>query len=724
MGWFEEQIRERIDRDNDLFSESMENIIGTIEGRRNTGFSFNRDVKEVDAVNYILNYFGVKSVELKGKFADFDEKMEFLLRPHGIMRRKVLLKKGWYKDAFGPMLLFLKEEGKAVAALPGNISGYYYIDDKTGKNVKVGSRNEGLFEEDAIVFYRAFPLKKLTMKDIIYFIFTSLTPGDYLIYGIFSLLLVLVGLISPVLTKILFSDIIISGSWSALLGILIFMVSIAIGNLLIDLMKHFSLYRINTKVSVAVDAAGMMRILSSPVSLFREYSSGELYTRLSHLSTVTTAMIQMIFSAGFTSLLSITYIFQIFNYAKSLVIPSVLIVVINGLVMLLVSYLQSKRVIEYELPAKESGVIFDIINGIQKVKLAGAEKRTFAVWARSFVKSANAIYNKPLILRAYSVLTTAVTVIGTICIYYEAVVNKVTISDYMAFNAAFGYVSAAINGLIALLGSISAIKPLYDMIKPILKTVPEISEDKEIVRKCSGDISINKIYFRYNENMPYVLENFSLHIRKGDYVAIVGETGCGKSTLVRLLLGFEKAERGSIFYDSKDIKSIDLRSLRRNMGTVTQGGGLFQGDIFSNIVITSPQLTLNDAWEAAEMAGIADDIREMPMGMNTVISEGQGGISGGQKQRLMIARAIVHKPKILIFDEATSALDNITQKKVSEALDKLDCTRIVIAHRLSTIRNCKRILFLNNGSIAEEGTYDELMAKNGLFAELVERQKI
>ena len=204
----------------------------------------------------------------------------------------------------------------------------------------------------------------------------------------------------------------------------------------------------------------------------------------------------------------------------------------------------------------------------------------------------------------------------------------------------------------------------------------------------------------------------------------MGTTGCGKSTLLRLLLGFETPEKGAVYYDGKDLAKLDLRSLRRHIGTVTQNGTLFQGDIYSNIVISAPQLSLDEAWEAAEIAGIADDIRAMPMGMQTVISEGQGGISGGQKQRLMIARAVAPRPKILLFDEATSALDNKTQKKVSDALDALKCTRIVIAHRLSTIRNCDRILVLSGGKIRESGTYDELIAQKGFFAELVERQRL
>ena len=282
----------------------------------------------------------------------------------------------------------------------------------------------------------------------------------------------------------------------------------------------------------------------------------------------------------------------------------------------------------------------------------------------------------------------------------------------------------AFSSLASIVLQIAQIKPVLEMAEPFLKAEPEMSEGREILTEVSGSIELSNVYFRYNDDMPYVVDGLNLKIHQGEYVAIVGRTGCGKSTLVRLLLGFEKPEKGAIYYDGKDINRVDLRSLRRKIGTVTQDGGLFQGDIYSNIVISAPRLTVDQAWEAAEMAGIADDIKAMPMGMQTIISEGQGGISGGQKQRLMIARAIAPKPRILIFDEATSALDNKTQRQVSEALDGLKCTRIVIAHRLSTIKNCDRILVLNQGKILEEGTYDSLIEKNGYFAQLVERQRL
>ena len=221
-----------------------------------------------------------------------------------------------------------------------------------------------------------------------------------------------------------------------------------------------------------------------------------------------------------------------------------------------------------------------------------------------------------------------------------------------------------------------------------------------------------------------IIDDLSLKIKRGRYIAIVGATGCGKSTLMRLMMGFEKPLTGAVYYDGKDLEKLDQKSLRRQVGVVMQNGKLFSGDIYANIAVSAPGLTLKEAWEAAEMAGMADDIRRMPMGMNTILSEGAGGISGGQKQRLMIARAVAAKPKVLMFDEATSALDNITQRQVSDSLAKMKCTRIVIAHRLSTIKECDRIIVLHQGKIVEDGTYEELNNLGGFFAELVARQQI
>ncbi len=273
-------------------------------------------------------------------------------------------------------------------------------------------------------------------------------------------------------------------------------------------------------------------------------------------------------------------------------------------------------------------------------------------------------------------------------------------------------------------GILAEIYAIFFTIRPILEEIPEVAEEKKVVTSLSGGIELNNVSFRYKEDMPLILDNLSLKICPGQYVAIVGRTGSGKSTLMRLLLGFEKPLKGDVYFDGKDLSRLDLKSLRKFMGVVLQNGKLFQGDIFSNITISSSNPTMEQAWEAAKIAGIAEDIRSMPMGMNTIVSEGGGGFSGGQKQRLLIARAVASKPKVLLFDEATSALDNIAQKQVSEALGNLNCTRIVIAHRLSTIMQCDRIVVLDHGHIVEDGTYDDLLKENGFFADLVKRQRV
>lgn len=367
---------------------------------------------------------------------------------------------------------------------------------------------------------------------------------------------------------------------------------------------------------------------------------------------------------------------------------------------------------------------YALISGVQKIKLSGAEKRAFARWGNLYAEQSRLSYDPPMFIKVNSVISTAISLAGTLVMYYFAVSSGVSVAEYYAFNAAYGMVSGAFMSLAGIALTVAQIKPVMDMVKPILETVPEISEGKQVITRLSGGIELNNVSFRYNDNMPLVVDDLSLKIRPGQYVAIVGATGCGKSTLMRLMLGFETPQKGAVYFDGKDISNVDLKSLRRNIGVVMQNGKLFSGDIFSNITISAPWLTMDEAWQAAELSGIAEDIRRMPMGMHTIISEGSGGVSGGQRQRLMIARAIAPKPKILMFDEATSALDNLTQKTVSESLDGLKCTRIVIAHRLSTIKQCDRIIVLDKGKIVEDGTYNELIEKGGYFAELVARQRL
>ncbi len=647
------------------------------------------------------------------------------MRPYGIMRRTVKLEEGWYRDAIGAMLGVLSESGRVVALIPTGLSGYSYFDYETGKRKKINRKNQHLFEEEAIAFYKPFPLKKLSLGSLAAYIVRTLSVSDFVMIALATLALSLIGMISPMISKLLFGKVLQSESMRLLASITFFSVCVSISTLLITAVKNMITMRIETKLNISVDAATMMRVMSLPADFFKQYSSGELSNRVSQVNVLCKMLASTVLTTGLSSVFSLIYISQIFVYAPTLVVPALIIIIVTVVFSLVSSFVQMKlSERRMELAGKENGMTYALFTGIQKIKLAGAEKRAFARWGNLYAESARLEYSPPVFIELNSVISLAISLAGTIVMYNMSVRAGISVADYYAFNTAYGMVSGAFTALAGIALTVSQIKPILNMVKPFFDTVPEVSDGKQVLTRLSGGIELNNVSFRYDENMPLVVDDLSLKIRPGQYVAIVGKTGCGKSTLLRLLLGFEQPQKGAIYYDGKDLERIDLRSLRRRIGVVMQNGKLFQGDIYSNIVISAPWLTQQDAWDAAELAGIADDIRKMPMGMNTIISEGSGGISGGQRQRLMIARAIAPKPKILMFDEATSALDNLTQKKVSEVLGSLKCTRIVIAHRLSTIKQCDRIIVLDRGKIIEDGKYDELIAKNGFFAELVARQRL
>ncbi len=725
MGWFDEQIRQRKLSDQEIFEDSIFRMASVVLGKQRAGVLHDERIATKAAIDDILKYYHYKPVEVPDSVRTLDEQLEFCLRPHGVMRRNVKLEEGWYKDAFGPMLAFRKEDGAAVALLPKRFSGYWFLDPDTGEKTTLNRQTAARFDTDAICFYRPLPLRELGIPDLILYLKDCLSTGDYIAIVLLTLLPILCGLLLTNITRALTGFVLNSGNLSLLWGTAVFMVSALISSQLIGVVKELMMNRVELKTSLSTEAAMMMRVMNMPANFFRKFSSGELSSRYSAVNQLCELLLNSVFSTGLSSLLSLLYITQIFHYAPALVAPALLLILATVLVSVVSVLTQMKISREImEKGAKQNGLSFALISGVQKIKLAGAEKRAFSKWAHAYSDAVEPSYNPPLLIKANAAINSAISLVGTIVLYYLAVQTRVSPSEYIAFNTAFGSVTAAFASLTGVALSVARIKPILEMAEPILKTQPESSENRAMVTKLNGGIELSNVYFRYNEHMPYVVDGMSLKIKAGEYIAIVGATGCGKSTLMRLLLGFEIPEKGAIYYDGKDMNKLDLRSLRRRIGAVTQDGSLFQGDIYSNIVISAPQLSLDEAWEAAEIAGIADDIRAMPMGMQTIISEGQGGISGGQKQRLMIARAVAPKPKILMFDEATSALDNKTQKKVSDALDTLKCTRIVIAHRLSTIRNCDRILVLDKGKILEDGTYDELIAQNGYFAELVERQRL
>ena len=725
MGWVESQIETRMEHDSEMNERAYAELAAGLTSSYHAPRLSLDDVDQTDgAARLCLRYCGVQPGAVPDNVTDLNERLDYLCRPSGTMRRAVRLDKGWYKRAFGALLGKL-DTGESIALLPRGVKGYQYYDPSTGKKVKITAEVAKRINQEAVFFYRPLPSKPLTVKDLTLFIFSVFTKSDYAMVVSAAVIATLVGLLPAWANSVAFGVVVPLARASLILPIGALLLGVVLSTAIINACRNLVMQRVSLKLEVSTEAAVFARVLALPTSFFKQYEAGDLAMRISLVSKLSQLISSLLLGSGLTLVLSVVYIIQIAFFAPALVVPALIIIGIQVVLTILAAIITARyERVTMSASAELSGTVTALLNGVQKIKLAGAEERAFAQWAHGYAEYERSAFNRPAFAKAIPAIVTAVGILGTAIIYYSAGTAHISVADYMAFNVAFGQTIAAMTTFAGLVEQFAQINPMADMVAPILEAEPEIAEGKPPVDDLTGDIEVSNVTFRYDEHSPYVLRDLSFKVRPGEYIALVGKSGCGKSTILRLLLGFEEPESGGIFYGPYNLSSVDKRSLRKHIGVVMQDGRLFLGDIASNITVSNPAATVDDAWEAAELAGIAEDIRKMPMGMKTIVSEGGGGISGGQRQRLMIARAICGKRNILMFDEATSALDNLTQKHVSESLDSLKCTRIAIAHRLSTIRHCDRILVVDGGTIAEEGTYEELLEKDGLFAELVKRQRL
>ena len=622
-------------------------------------------------------------------------------------------------------MLATLEDGSPVALLPAWNKGCYYRDPDTGRKVRVTAKIAGRIRPEATLYYRPLPMRRLEKKDIWEFIRASVSFPELLELLGTTVGALLLSMVTPVMTKLLTSNVTEFGDLRLLSVILVVLLLVTAAFFMVTAMKQLILARIGTKVAIPLQAAFMMRVLSAQPGEMRAFSAGDLGSRIGLMYENLKTLLNMFLSILLTAACSFICFPQMFFYAAGpalIALAATLLLIVLYVFVIRTRYIVSRNRMRYQ--AQESGLTYSLIEGMQKIILSGAEKRAFSVWARVYRNAMNTVYNPPLLLKVFSVLTPVILLAGTIGIYPVAVRDSVPPSSFYAFLSSYGILTGALTMISANAVGFADALPVFTLLKPIMDAAPEIGDEKEVVQRLKGNIALRNVTFRYTEEMPPVLENLNLEIHSGEYVGIVGATGSGKSTILRLLLGFEKPDHGEILYDGRKLSSLDVPSVRRKIGTVLQDGEVFQGTILSNITVGGADLTEDDAWKAAETAGIAEDIRRIPMKMYTPLPANGRGISGGQKQRLLIARAVAPKPAILFFDEATSALDNVTQKAVSDAIGEMSCTRLVIAHRLSTIQNCDRIFCLDQGHIVESGSYEELMRKNGFFAEFVKRQQI
>jgi len=637
--------------------------------------------------------------------------------------RRVTLEEGWWESNNGPLLAFRGKEGRPVALLQPTPDTYVIHDPADHGATPVDKQTASELSPVAFTFYRPFPEAAVSMGTFLKFASFG-NARDIRMIFLMGTVGGLLGLVPPLSTSYVFDIFIPMAQSTQLMQIGAALLIGALATAMFDMTRAVAMLRIEGKIDGSVQSAVMDRLLSLPVSFFGQYSVGDLTSRTMGINSIRQVLTGAVTGSILSGIFSSFNLALLFYYSVSLATIGVGMILLTTLItfFIMTANVRYQREI-LDIRGRISGLVFQFINGMAKLRVSGSEKKGFVKWLREFQKQKKYTLKAGKIAASLGTVNAVTPVLYTMLIFILFYYKEASLSmgQFLAFIAAFSQSLAAATQISNALTSVLSVLPLYERALPILTGLPEISASKEDPGDLSGDIEVQKVAFRYKKDSPLILHNVSLHIKAGEFVAIVGPSGSGKSTLLRLLLGFETPEEGSIYYDRQDIQTLDLRIMRRQIGVMLQNGQIMAGSILSNI-IGANNLTREDAWEAARMSGLDKDIEAMPMGMFTMVPPGGSTISGGQRQRLMIARAIATKPRIFFFDEATSALDNITQAIVARSLEQFHATRLVIAHRLSTVINANRIVVIDRGIIVESGTYKELMEKGGLFFELAKRQ--
>jgi NHLM bacteriocin system ABC transporter ATP-binding protein len=638
----------------------------------------------------------------------------------GVRVRRVRLEGAWWEEDAGP-LLAIGKDNTLLAALPER-PGRYTLYTGHGIHARYDQIRDLGISPTGYMVYPALPDTPLTHGDVLLFLYHAVWKRDLAGVFVFACLIGVLATAVPVATGLIFSNAIPFRNYSLLYAILLILFMSTLASCIFSIAQSIAILRLEGRMGSFFEGAIWSRLLRLPPSFFRAYNAGNLASRMGVAGAIRSVLSGVTITVVFGAVFSIFNVVLMFSIYPGIALWAVALVIGVFFITLVIGYL-SIRLRERLIAqgGRLSGLTFQLLTGIAKITAAGAENRAFIRWERE-LKDQAALNLRINTYAAYSqVFTVLWPQLLTLLIFALAGRSLSTaftdgnLGGFLAFYAAAGAFSAAVVGLAGSLISVWNIRPLWDFLNPVLAAKPEDLPDQTDPGPLSGAVSMSNISFRYTSSSPPILDNLSLAIAPGEFVAIVGPSGSGKSTLLRLLLGFEKPDNGAILYDNKNLAGLNVRQVRKQAGVVLQDGQLMAGSIFENIAGSRP-LSPDDAWKAAALAGIDADIREMPMGMHTFISEGSGNISGGQKQRLLIARAIASRPAILYLDEATSALDNSTQATVMQGLSQLNLTRIVIAHRLSTVRHADRIYVLEKGRVIEDGTYEELLQREGWFS--------
>ncbi len=644
--------------------------------------------------------------------------------------RRIILRDTWWKDENGHLLAFTKKDKKPVALLQKTSTSYVLKDLATGEESPLNYEVADSLEPIGYMFFAGFDGKMSSIKKVASFAIKGVEK-DSKILIVAALVGSLIGLLVPMLSGMMYDDVIPTADKSLHFEVFTIMIMIGLVSAGLRLAQGVLQLRVESKSSINLQAGVMDHMLRLPVTFYKKFSAGDLTNRVLSINAIRQIVSSTLMTAVLSGAFSFVNLILLFYYDASLAWAGMGLALLAATFMITIGIFKLKydrQVSKYQ--GEIQGFLFEFLSGITKIRITGGESRVFTLWADKFSKlkklgfSSGSYQNFVETFNASFPLFTSILFFSSLyytMLHSNAATSMLTVGAFLAFISSFNqFLGDSLRLSMALITSLNVIT-LYERVKPILEEETESAEQSMDPGELAGEIEMNSVSFRYKEDLPLVLNNVTFKVKPGEMVAFVGASGSGKSTIMRLLLGFEQAEAGSIYYDADSFESMNKELVRRQIGVVLQNGALMSGSIFQNIVGNS-ELTLDDAWEAARMAGMEEDIKHMPMEMHTVVSEGAGTFSGGQRQRLMIARAIAHKPRLLFMDEATSALDNKTQNIVSQSLDKLQATRIIIAHRLSTIKNADRIYVLDKGTIVESGTYDELIEQDALFSQLAKRQ--
>ncbi|WP_426954639.1 ATP-binding cassette domain-containing protein [Muricoccus radiodurans] len=674
----------------------------------------------------VASWLGVparRPVRVRRIDMDAASTLEELARASGLRLRPVQLEAGWWRADHGP-LFARRDDGATVGLLPTG-RGWHAVTPENPDGARLHPDLARRLSRDAQAPILPLPRKALGLLDLVT---TGLRRGGGDVTAIFVTMLLgaLLGQAVPLATGLAFSLLVPGGHLSELAQLGVALVIVAAVGWAVQLGGEIARQRIEARAAPALHAAVWDRVLRLPLAILNRQTVGETAGRAG--ATVSLAVQLRAFS--FTAAGAVCVILSS-GAMMMLSQPLAAAIGVGLLVLQLVAanvagWLQSRAYATGEaLTGLADAMVFQIVSGLVKLRLAGAEERAQSVWAKRFVEMRRRLAAARRIGNGYDAFAAGFAVLSTAGTFLAIVLMQrvepgkapPSLASVMSFLSAYGLMAASGAQVAKLAFSLWFLLPTRRFAQPLLDSLPEAEAGRVDPGRLSGTVEMTNLGFRYGPTEPPIFAGLNLRIEAGEFVAIVGRSGAGKSTLVRLLLGMEEPVAGAIYMDGHDVRGLDLAVLRRQVATVMQSGRVPPGSI-RDAVRGLTEASEAEVWAALERAALAADIRAMPMGLDTVLTDASRVLSGGQAQRLLLARALLQKPAVIILDEATSALDNVTQRATMQAIRTLPATRIVIAHRLSTIRHADRIIVLDGGRIAETGTFDGLLRnKAGLFAQ-------